>query len=141
MEIVVYDFTSRTNISIAPDGNALHRVDGTPTHPNPFVDDYLSTVFCHNNASLRQSKHIAEWMGENVDFTPPSVVKKDIRPFHSTHHAEAPKIYLLAIYHAAFQIQQKIITVRIIISIVIFKRSQRSIITFRSKRLHYNSIT
>lgn len=85
-EIVVYDFTSRTNISIAPDGDAFHRVDGTPTHPNPFVDDYLSTVFCHNNAALRQSKHIAEWMGENVDFTPPSVVKKDIRPFHSTPH-------------------------------------------------------
>ena len=38
---------------------------------------------------------------------PPSVVKKDIRPFHSTHHAKAPKVYLITIYNAAFQIQQE----------------------------------
>lgn len=139
MEIVVYDFTSRTNISIAPDGNALHRVDGTLTHPNPFVDNDLSTVFaiimqrCDNPNILLNG-----W--EKMLILPPALLKKILAPFIA-HHAEAPKIYLLAIYNATFQIQQKNITVRIIISIVIFKQSQRAIITFRLKRLHYNSIT
>ena len=62
-------------------------------------------------------------MGENVDFTPPALLKRILAPFIA-HHAEVPKIYLLAIYNATFQIQQKNITVRIIISIVIFKQSQ-----------------
>lgn len=66
VKIIINDFTPRSNISITPDGNTFHRVDGTPAHTDPFIDNDLSSIFCYYNATLRQPKHIAEWMGENV---------------------------------------------------------------------------
>lgn len=120
MEIVVYDFTSRTNISIAPDGNAFHRVDGTPTHPNSFVDDYLSTVFATIMHRCDNPNILLNGWEKMLILPPPALLKRILDPFIAHTTLKPLKYTCLRYLMRHFKYSKKKNTVRVNISIIIF---------------------
>ena len=100
MEVVVDNLAATTDVSITPNSDTFHRIDSASTHADTIIYHNPSAIFGHDNTFLRKTYHIAERMGKDVySFTPPYIVKNYLRALQSAYHAEAPKPYLLAVFH------------------------------------------